>query len=700
MKGDFSQWDFDSLDNEIGVVHQQGRGLLDQDWNAATFIAAAQRQIQARDAIGPFVAAVPAEVNASFKVTQAEADANGVNITLNPGRIWVNGFVIDVTEWLSMPQVATYLEPPFHASVIDTSSIDAGVRDAVILEIWRDTLNAFQDSIDLLEPALGGVDTTERAKLFHQLRLLRLEPDDDCGNLAEKLADDFSSKGTLTVTAEEILVTGDCPVDAGGGYTGFEHYLIRVEIADPDGNDARFKWSRFNGGLVGRGKKSTTADKVAVQANDQMINHCGLTNFYLEAVEKNAATGVWEVTFTADATLSADSELGLTSEEEIEADDPLAFLYEIRIDDNKIMDMGLSGIGIPFTTSDQSSHTLQVGIGNPVIGLTIHRNHIGSCLRNPFEGDLLTEAEERGFGGIALGICERVWISENRIEQNGLSHMYPVCGIYLHFCTETAIDRNVIVHNAPATAANKGLIEGKRGGLVLIASSSGIESSLIYSTGGQVSLDTGRPAARIHDNVVLQPAGQCLQLAALGPLSIAGNHFETVLPGPAAMELFAGAVLVIQIGGEAPWPNGLFNFHGNQTRLGHDSATLMSQMLFFMDDIAFADNQSVALGDGQTAGSFSVLLNTMLAATTVRAAGNRFKESTGDSDTTIKISLYTKSKEYASISPTKTKDLNSTTHNQGDHCIFAVSDQGLVDATGTQVLDDTVCSTVGSFLGI
>ena len=312
MKGDFSEWEFDPQSNEIGVLHQQGRGLLDQDWNTAAVIAAIQRQIQARDAIGPFVAAVPAELKDGFKVTQAEADADGVSVTLNPGRVWVNGFVIQVRNWAGLPQPATYLEPPFHDPAVDASTIAAGVRDAVILEVWPESLNAFQNPAGMLESALGGVDTTERAKLFHRLRLLRLEAGDECGNLQEKLADHFSSKGKLTVTAEEITVTGDCPVEAGGGYTGFEHYLMRVEIADPDGGDARFKWSRFNGGLVGRGVKSITEDKVAIHANDQMINHCGLTEFYLEALQENADTGIWEVSYTADATLSADGELDLT----------------------------------------------------------------------------------------------------------------------------------------------------------------------------------------------------------------------------------------------------------------------------------------------------------------------------------------------------------------------------------------------------
>ena len=313
MKGDFSEWEFDSHNNEIGVLHQQGRGLLDQDWNAAAVIAATQRQILASDAIGSSVAAIPADHRDGFKVTQAEVDAGGVKITLNPGRVWVDGFVIQVRDWLTPTPPATYLEPPFHSPAVDISSIAAGVRDAVILEVWPESLNAFQNPQEMLESALGGVDTTERAKLYHRLRLLRLEAGDECGNLEDRLRDDFSAKGKLTVSAEEVTVSGDCPVDIGGGYTGFEHYLMRVEITSPEGADARFKWSRFNGGLVGRGAKLSGLDKVEISANDQMINHCGRTSFYLEALLENTETGVWEVEFTANASLSADGELDITN---------------------------------------------------------------------------------------------------------------------------------------------------------------------------------------------------------------------------------------------------------------------------------------------------------------------------------------------------------------------------------------------------
>ena len=103
---------------------------------------------------------------------------------------------------------------------------------------------------------------------------------------------------------------------AGGGYTGFEHFLYRIEIATPDGaGNARFKFSRFNGGLVGRGVFDTAVNEILIRANDQMINLSQLTDFYLEVLAPGPADdpGRWRIVMTADASLIADGRLDLAN---------------------------------------------------------------------------------------------------------------------------------------------------------------------------------------------------------------------------------------------------------------------------------------------------------------------------------------------------------------------------------------------------
>jgi hypothetical protein len=183
----------------------------------------------------------------------------------------------------------------------------------VVLEVWEESVSGFQDS-GLLEPALGGPDTTARVRGCSALRLLRLGADEDCDAVAARGQDDFSKLGKLTVTpAPALVIAGDCPLETGGGYTGFEHYLYRIEVGPPRGGQARVKWSQFNGGLVGRGKFDSGARTLTIDANNQAINHSGLTGLYLEALTRNPLGG-WDVVYAATATLVQDDVLALTDD--------------------------------------------------------------------------------------------------------------------------------------------------------------------------------------------------------------------------------------------------------------------------------------------------------------------------------------------------------------------------------------------------
>ena len=71
MKGDFSQRELDPHTNIIGVLQQQGRVLLDRDWNDQTHLTRHWQDEAGRDVIGPDVAAVPSTDQDSFAITAA-----------------------------------------------------------------------------------------------------------------------------------------------------------------------------------------------------------------------------------------------------------------------------------------------------------------------------------------------------------------------------------------------------------------------------------------------------------------------------------------------------------------------------------------------------------------------------------------------------------------------------------------------------
>ncbi len=313
MRGDFSAWNKDRSQNFRGTLHQQGRVLLDRDWNAQTEIVGEWQEMAGRDAFGAGVAAVPAEVPASFKVTKAENITTApehVEISVNKGRVWADGLLVESTA--DLVRTATYFNSP-PGTVVDLPN---NLRDAVILETWLEELSPFQVPDLLIEPALGGVDTTERVQTAYRFRLFRMAAGETCDSIIPKLKDDFSLKGKLTAKLADMTETdGDCPVVESGGYTGFEHRLYRIEIADTDPikkPGSYFKWSQFNGGLVGRGVFDATAKRVEIRANQNAIAHCGINTFYLEALEFDTALGCWQVLYGVNnVTLNADNTLTL-----------------------------------------------------------------------------------------------------------------------------------------------------------------------------------------------------------------------------------------------------------------------------------------------------------------------------------------------------------------------------------------------------
>ncbi len=326
MRGDFSAWNKDRSQNFRGTLHQQGRVLLDRDWNAQTEVIGEWQETAGRDAFGAGVAAVPAEVSASFKVTKAEKITTApahVKIGLKKGRVWADGLLAELFDDNPKPnaiawpdtdavRTATYLNPPPG----NVGELPNNHRDVVILETWLQELSPFQVPDLLIEPALGGVDTTERVQTAYRFRLYRMAAGETCDSIIPKLKDDFNLKGKLTAKLADMTETGgDCPVVESGGYTGFEHRLYRIEIADTDPTKkvgSYFKWSQFNGGLVGRGVFDAAAKKVEIRANQNAIAHCGISNFYLEALEFDTMLGCWSVIYGVNnVTLNADNTLTL-----------------------------------------------------------------------------------------------------------------------------------------------------------------------------------------------------------------------------------------------------------------------------------------------------------------------------------------------------------------------------------------------------
>ncbi len=336
MKGDFSVLNFDPLEHTRGVavpadgilrnlgavLHQQGRVMSDVDLTEGELLGLGWQGQAARDVIGAGVCAVPADSPDGFRVVSARVVSSEVHVSLHPGRCWADGILTRLAGDLPNAEVpvvrrASYFGPPIANPAPTPGTLGDGVRDAVILDVSHDALHALQYPDRLIEPALGGPDTTERAFVNWRIRLLRLAAGEDCTTIVGRLRDDPAAKGRLSVSlAPVVALAGDCPVVGGGGYTGFEHALYRVEIADTrPGNPVRFKWSMWNGALAGRGRFDATVspNRLYIDAGRVAIVNSGVTDFFLEALQYEPLDGTWNVVYATPATLNTDHDLELSS---------------------------------------------------------------------------------------------------------------------------------------------------------------------------------------------------------------------------------------------------------------------------------------------------------------------------------------------------------------------------------------------------
>jgi hypothetical protein len=364
-------------------------------------------------------------------------------------------------------------------------------------------------------------------------------------------------------------------------------------------------------------------------------------------------------------------------------------LRHVRIVDNEIADMGSSGIAsVQFLNGTKGVLSIH--------DLTIEHNHIHDCVQLQLEDAQLNTPVE-GFGGIAIRHAEHLAIRSNRIQKCGALHSDPTCGVYAREIYGVAIENNLITDNGPRGRLTR-LVRGPRGGIIIGRARVPPEE---HSEG--LPVEIGRSAARVHENVVVSPIGRAVEISAIGPVSIHGNHLASrgVVPEPPAVpvpgpiiikpppieglvvwvtnlglsaEIFGKPVTVSGMGTLQPaFPagsivsainlaaiaqpavltTGFVMFNDNQVFLRTDerrlAATRYGVALVSRDDVEMAGNQiRCETREVLIAGATAVGWST-------RVTSNRFKEVPG----------------RAVFSALTNGRLNSTVDNHGTHCIRA-----------------------------
>ncbi|MCU7820354.1 right-handed parallel beta-helix repeat-containing protein [Kitasatospora sp. DSM 101779] len=277
MGADLSRVRFDALRDHSGVVMQQGRLLLDSDWNE--FVAIVDRRLRAAAAdLGTpgvadgstGVAVVPRTTPDAFLITSS---ADGM--TIGRGRMYVDGLLAEnhgtgdtAFDPLLADTVRTqdtpYEEQPYWPAPEDVP--DCGTH-LVYLDVWQREVTPVQ-APDLVEEAVG-VDTTARTQTVWRVRVH--EPDTpgiDCGTRDEDIPGwaDVTAPSAGRLTTGTVAVAADddpCSLPPGGDYRGLENQTYRVEVHDGGApGTATFKWSRDNGSVAMRVVEVAAPDRL------------------------------------------------------------------------------------------------------------------------------------------------------------------------------------------------------------------------------------------------------------------------------------------------------------------------------------------------------------------------------------------------------------------------------------------------------
>ncbi|GAB7045632.1 DUF6519 domain-containing protein [Catenuloplanes indicus] len=260
MRGDFTRDTFDPADHYSAVLLQQGRVLLDADFNEQTAIGLHLLRTLAADLIGP-------HGGPGFAIgAAATGDDEPPDLTIGGGRYYVDGVAADATRPVPLAAVGdsgavpepgpwTYWSQPW--AYLDPDNDDDALPEAVpylvYLTVWDELVTAAQDP-RLRETALGATmpDTAARSRVVWQVRAatgINLD------GTAEELTGRFDewvrgrrSTGRLAARVDRPAGSDEdpCVISPESRYRGQENQLYRVEVVAADA----FVWSRDNGSVV------------------------------------------------------------------------------------------------------------------------------------------------------------------------------------------------------------------------------------------------------------------------------------------------------------------------------------------------------------------------------------------------------------------------------------------------------------------
>ena len=244
MPGDYTRFTFNPLEDHFGVLMQQGRVMLDCDFNEGVETLGRQFRVRMLDTVGRCV--VPRETLEGFRIQIV-----GNSITIGRGRAYVHGILAEnhgaddqgvpvdnentdaleydpIIEERRGVHAVAYESQPYLPNAADIFPVSSNQDPQLVyLDVWQRELTHVQEP-DLVEKAVG-VDTATRVQVVWQVKVLpNLPPGSTCDTPDENIPGWLDiiqpSAGRLTTAAVGVPASDDpCIIAPAGGFRGTEN---------------------------------------------------------------------------------------------------------------------------------------------------------------------------------------------------------------------------------------------------------------------------------------------------------------------------------------------------------------------------------------------------------------------------------------------------------------------------------------------
>ena len=275
MKGDFSRLTFDATKHFSRVLNQQGRVMLDADFNEQTEILLHVMRTMARDLFGPYGGPTDAK-DGGFRLKLSQPASGGWHLAIGEGHYYVDGILCEC-DGCDFTQQSAY-GPPSEFVGGDKSLLEWLKKPVqnqpfwIYLDVWERHVTWIEDD-SIREVALGAgtPDTCTRCKVVWQVKALPWDADHwgnapACNAPLDSLIE-LSTARMAAQLSKDVQITDPCVIAPDAKYRGAENQLYRVEIHDGgSGEEATFKWSRDNGSVATRWLGTDGGDLIVANA--------------------------------------------------------------------------------------------------------------------------------------------------------------------------------------------------------------------------------------------------------------------------------------------------------------------------------------------------------------------------------------------------------------------------------------------------